>query len=46
MIPYERKVMDRLRRNGEALLEVASRHAVVQSLEAMLEGMYAVRPGA
>ena len=46
VIPYERKVMDRLRRNGEALLEVASRHAVVQSLEAMLEGMYAVRPGA
>ena len=45
VIPYERKVMDRLRRNGEALLEVASRHAVVQSLEAMLEGMYAVRPG-
>ena len=46
VIPYERKVMDRLRRNGEALLEVAPRHAVVQSLEAMLEGMYAVRPGA
>ena len=46
VIPYERKVMDRLRRNGEALLEVASRHAVVQSLEAMLEGMYAVRPNA
>ena len=44
VIPYERKVMDRLRRNGEALLEVAPRHAVVQSLEAMLEGMYAVRP--
>ena len=46
VIPYERKVMDRLRRNGEALLEVAPRHAVVQSFEAMLEGMYAVRPGA
>lgn len=46
VIPYERKVMDRLRRNGEALLEVAPRHAVVQSLEAMLEGMYAVRAGA
>lgn len=46
VIPYERKVMDRLRRNGEALLEVAPRHAVVQSLEAMLEGMYAVHPGA
>ena len=46
VIPYERKVMDRLRRNGEALLEVAPRHAVVQSLEAMLEGMYAVRPSA
>jgi len=46
VIPYERKVMDRLRRNGEALLEVSPRHAVVQSLEAMLEGMYAVRPGA
>lgn len=46
VIPYERKVMDRLRRNGEALLEVAPRHAVVQSLEAMLQGMYAVRPGA
>ena len=46
VIPYERKVMDRLRRNGEALLEVASRHAVVQSLEAMLEGMYAVHPRA
>ena len=44
VIPYERKVMDRLRRNGEALLEVAPRHAVVQSFEAMLEGMYAVRP--
>ena len=46
VIPYERKVMDRLRRNGEALLEVAPRHAVVQSFEAMLAGMYAVRPGA
>lgn len=46
VIPYERKVMDRLRRNGEALLEVAPRHAVVQSFEAMLEGMYAVRAGA
>lgn len=46
VIPYERKVMDRLRRNGEALLEVAPRHAVVQSFEAMLTGMYAVRPGA
>lgn len=46
VIPYERKIMDRLRRNGEALLEVAPRHAVVQSFEAMLEGMYAVRPGA
>ncbi len=46
VIPYERKVMDRLRRNGEALLEVAPRHAVVQSFGAMLEGMYAVRPGA
>ena len=46
VIPYERKVMDRLRRNGEALLEVAPRHAVVQSFETMLEGMYAVRPGA
>ena len=46
VIPYERKVMDRLRRNGEALLEVAPRHAVVQSFEAMLEGMYAVHPGA
>ena len=46
VIPYERKVMDRLRRNGEALLEVASRHAVVQSFEAMLAGMYAVHPGA
>ena len=45
VIPYERKVMDRLRRNGEALLEVAPRHAVVQSFEAMLAGMYAVRPG-
>jgi len=44
VIPYERKVMDRLRRNGEALLEVAPRHAVVQSFEAMLAGMYAVRP--
>lgn len=46
VIPYERKVMDRLRRNGEALLEVAPRHAVVQSFEAMLAGMYAVHPGA
>ena len=46
VIPYERKVMDRLRRNGEALLEVAPRHAVAQSFEAMLAGMYAVRPGA
>ena len=46
VIPYERKVMDRLRRNGEALLEVSPRHAVVQSLEVMLEGMYAVRVGA
>ena len=46
VIPYERKVMDRLRRNGEALLEVAPRHAVAQSFEAMLAGMYAVHPGA
>ena len=44
VIPYERKIMDRLRRNGEALLEVAPRHAMVQAFDAMLEGMYAVRP--
>ena len=44
VIPYERKIMDRLRRNGEALLVVAPRHAMVQAFDAMLEGMYAVRP--
>ena len=44
VIPYERKIMDRLRRNGEALLEVAPRHALVQAFDAMLEGMYAVQP--
>ncbi|WP_294661018.1 CpaE family protein [uncultured Rothia sp.] len=44
VIPYERKMMDRLRRNGEALLEVAPRHALVQAFDAMLEGMYAVQP--
>ena len=45
VIPYERKLMDRLRRNGEAAIEVTSRGAILQVLEQMLEGLQDIEAG-
>lgn len=45
VIPYERKLMDRLRRNGEAAIEVTSRGAILQVLEQMLEGLQDIEVG-